>query len=491
MISGRLGRRVDSQGDLARLGLGRVGGRPGGPAACGATAVALHRQLAGVGQREGAQIVDQALELLGFVVHRLEAGRGRLEHAVAQRLDVAGDDGQRRAQVVGDVGGHLAAQLVGAGQVGAHLVEGLRQRAQLVGRTHRDLLLQLTSGHGLDGAGQVAHGLGEGAGQDDAQEQGDHRRAERGQRQGPVGARQVLRFAVVQRGRPACVDHRADLVAVYFDRFLPGQSRRCARRCDQAPPRRQQRPTGRPARTRPVGAARPARGAVRLAEVVARAVPRAVRLVVAAASATNSPRARSMMKRSNSRPVAARAITAARPMPMTLTSRKARMSLNVSERMGSIHMVICQTLTSNRLSDAPIPRGSDPCPALTRPESGSRPRRRSRRSAGCRGRVRSWCAGCGCADRWCGRRLRRWCPAIARAAPARERPRPGEAISTASRSNSEGVSRTGRSADLDSAAAFIQDDVGGPQHLVCGRVLAGAAQHRGCGPPARACRRAW
>ena len=175
----------------------------------------------------------------------------------------------------------LAAQLVGAGQVGAHPVEGLRQRAQFIRRAHGDLLPQLPAGHGLDGVGQVAHRLGEGTGQDDPQEHGDHHRAERGQRQGSIDARQVLGFAVVQRRRTGRVQHRPNLTSVYFDCFSASQILRDILAGAIRPHRgdNSARLVHQHKRARSGGCSRLG-VSVRLTEVVSCAVPRPVRLVI-------------------------------------------------------------------------------------------------------------------------------------------------------------------------------------------------------------------
>jgi hypothetical protein len=47
---------------------------------------------------------------------------------------------------MGDVGGHLAAEVAGAGEVGTHLVEGGCQLAQLVPRAHRNRLIEISGG---------------------------------------------------------------------------------------------------------------------------------------------------------------------------------------------------------------------------------------------------------------------------------------------------------------------------------------------------------
>ena len=85
-------------------------------------------------------------EVLGFLVDRLKGGRHRREIAISQSFGVSLDDGERRAQVVGDVGRHLAASLVNTRQLGAHLVERRSQLSQFVLGANGDLLLQVALG---------------------------------------------------------------------------------------------------------------------------------------------------------------------------------------------------------------------------------------------------------------------------------------------------------------------------------------------------------
>ena len=103
-------------------------------------------QLARVGQGERVQVLHEMPQQLNFVVHHGEALGRRLEHLVAQGLHVTGNDCQRRAQIVGDIGCHLAAQLGGARQVGTHMVELVREHPQLIARAHGHALLQVAGG---------------------------------------------------------------------------------------------------------------------------------------------------------------------------------------------------------------------------------------------------------------------------------------------------------------------------------------------------------
>ncbi len=60
----------------------------------------LHRQLAGLGQRQLLEIVDQVAQQQRLLVERFDDGRRRCRDAVAQRLEVAAQVRQRRAQLV-------------------------------------------------------------------------------------------------------------------------------------------------------------------------------------------------------------------------------------------------------------------------------------------------------------------------------------------------------------------------------------------------------
>ena len=127
----------------------------------------------------------------GLIIHRCEALGGRLQHPVAERLQVAGDHGQGGAQVVGDIGGHLAAELDGAGQIGAHVVELPGEHPQLVARAHRHALVQVAAGDALGSGGQLAHRPGDHPCQQQAERERDSHHHYGGHAERQIDMRQV------------------------------------------------------------------------------------------------------------------------------------------------------------------------------------------------------------------------------------------------------------------------------------------------------------
>ena len=96
-------------------------------------------QLTRIRQGERAQVIHQMLQPLRLFKDDLEVLLVGRQHAVVDRVRMAQDQAQGRAQFVGDVGGHLLARFGGVRQVGAHLVEGSRQFSQFISRVHGDL----------------------------------------------------------------------------------------------------------------------------------------------------------------------------------------------------------------------------------------------------------------------------------------------------------------------------------------------------------------
>ncbi len=82
---------------------------------------------------------------------------------------------------MGDVGRHLAALLVGQGQVGAHPVERCGQLAQFVPGAHRHLVAHLAAGDHLRGRRHLAHRPGDRARQEETDDQGHPEGDERAQ----------------------------------------------------------------------------------------------------------------------------------------------------------------------------------------------------------------------------------------------------------------------------------------------------------------------
>ena len=134
--AGLIGGRTMARDDLRQQGL-EVG------------RLAVEAECAGLGEGERPQIVDQARQDLGLVEDgpqvRLVGGIDAVEHPFQRSLH----DGQRRAQLVADIGKEGASCLVVRGQARAHRVECPSQRADLRGPTLRDLRADLA---GLDTA---------------------------------------------------------------------------------------------------------------------------------------------------------------------------------------------------------------------------------------------------------------------------------------------------------------------------------------------------
>ncbi len=97
----------------------------------------VESQFPGIRLGKRPQILHQPLEMLDFGMDGVETFGRRFEHAIAHGFHVTADDRQRAAQVVGDVGGHLAAGQVETVEVGAHLVEGSRQFPQFIAGFYR------------------------------------------------------------------------------------------------------------------------------------------------------------------------------------------------------------------------------------------------------------------------------------------------------------------------------------------------------------------
>ena len=143
----------------------------------------------GVGQQ--TEVRDEALEAFDLLVNGVQPFGSRSEVAVAHGLDVARDDRQRSPQVVGDVGGHLFAELVGFRDFAAHLVEGLGQLADLVMAGDGHLLVEVAARHFFGGDGQRAQGTRQRARQQEADDERQQRRAERREGERLVGAVEV------------------------------------------------------------------------------------------------------------------------------------------------------------------------------------------------------------------------------------------------------------------------------------------------------------
>ena len=119
-----------------------------------------------LGQRERAQVLDQARQEARLVQRGLDVlARGVID-AVEHALQVALDDVQRGAQLVRHVGGQVAPLLVAALQLLHHVVERARQAAKLARPAVRHAHAQVALGHRVGGGhdpgqrgGDAAKGL--------------------------------------------------------------------------------------------------------------------------------------------------------------------------------------------------------------------------------------------------------------------------------------------------------------------------------------------
>ena len=108
----------------------------------------------------------------------------RRDGAVEDGLQIPLDGGERRAEIVGDVGDELALVLAGLCQAGGHVVQGFREDAELVVTAHVRLIAQVAAGVLVHRGGHLLHGLGDveqkDQEEDDAgQHEGDGRSHER------------------------------------------------------------------------------------------------------------------------------------------------------------------------------------------------------------------------------------------------------------------------------------------------------------------------
>ena len=105
------------------------------------TSSALHREPVRAELREVEHVADEPLEPRRLGGDDVERGVDRLrvvDEAVADRVDVPADRGQRRPQLVRDGHQELPLALLGRGEARGHLAEPLREVADLAAVADRD-----------------------------------------------------------------------------------------------------------------------------------------------------------------------------------------------------------------------------------------------------------------------------------------------------------------------------------------------------------------
>ena len=136
----------------------------------------VERELARLEMREVEQVADQALQAAGLGEHDLERRLLlvlALDDAVRDRLHVALDGGQRRAQLVRDAHQEVALVLARLLELARHVLEAQRELAELVGALRGELHVVVAAGDALARGRQLLHRARDAA----AQQQRDERAA--------------------------------------------------------------------------------------------------------------------------------------------------------------------------------------------------------------------------------------------------------------------------------------------------------------------------
>ena len=138
----------------------------------------LHLERACVQARQVEQVDGELLQPLHLLAHRVEellAGGG-LETLVLEQLDEAREREDRGSQLVGRVGDELLARPVDASELHLHLVEGLRQAAELVRAVYWQRGGGAPGRQVPRGGLEALHPAGQGPGHEEARDQCDQKR---------------------------------------------------------------------------------------------------------------------------------------------------------------------------------------------------------------------------------------------------------------------------------------------------------------------------
>ena len=137
--------------------------------------LAVQRRPAGVDAREVEQVGDQVRHPFALVERGAQRGGVGRGDAVGEVLQHGAQGGQRRPELVADVGDQLAALAVDPGELLGHRVERPRQLADLVARGGRDAHVVVAGGHPARGRGHLAQWRGHADGEElgDGERHGD------------------------------------------------------------------------------------------------------------------------------------------------------------------------------------------------------------------------------------------------------------------------------------------------------------------------------
>ncbi len=111
----------------------------------------VQRKLSRFGEGERLQVVHEAGEQFGFIQSIVDMFRRRFVDSINHAFEIALNDVERRAQFVRDIGGEVAALLLGTFEFAHHFVEALDQIAEHVGLIFRHACGKVARFHRIDG----------------------------------------------------------------------------------------------------------------------------------------------------------------------------------------------------------------------------------------------------------------------------------------------------------------------------------------------------
>jgi hypothetical protein len=174
--------RADRCGDCSKNEVDRPLGRDrpmalarGGEEVRSVDGLGREAKVARIGVPQDGEVVDEMGEAGRLLVEHPPRIGARREDAGLERLDVAADRGDRGAQLMRDVGDEVPPALLGRLERRCHLVERVRQFAEL-SRSLRHPLAVVAAGDTAAGVGEVDHWARDPGREDPRDNDGDRRR---------------------------------------------------------------------------------------------------------------------------------------------------------------------------------------------------------------------------------------------------------------------------------------------------------------------------
>ena len=178
----------------------------------------LHAQVLALELVEAAQRAQQPAEALDLLADHPQVLRRRRQHAVLEGLHPRLDGGERGAQLVREVAGHVAPPLLVACEPVGHGVEGGGERRDLVAAARRHPHVEIAGGDVAGGVGELLERPGDAP----AHQQADDEREHAGDDAGDQEVARQRALVGVLGGGPRALGHehrgRPHLPPVHHDR---------------------------------------------------------------------------------------------------------------------------------------------------------------------------------------------------------------------------------------------------------------------------------